>query len=120
MFILHTHTSNNAMQFPESIAEQLEGVANRLRDGHSNGSCIDANGNKTGSWQDMGDRELAFLLVHTPSDYSSARRTTSKELMKRQGGAELHAWLTMCSQTGGPGEVYESGDYVVVFLGLPY
>ena len=122
MLTISIHTGNAAFEANrgEECATILREIAAKLQAGHTDGDCLDANGNTVGCWSLAKGKELAYLAFGRVGEIVCNERTTAKRLRRRIGGERLDAWLTMCETTGQVGACEEFGDDHVVFTGEDY
>lgn len=50
-FTLTITLGNDAMREPDDVAQQLEIIAGKLRDGYTSGKVVDVNGNSVGEFR---------------------------------------------------------------------
>jgi len=51
MFKIEIKLGNDAMSTPENVADAMELIIYKLRDGETSGTIMDANGNSVGKWE---------------------------------------------------------------------
>lgn len=67
-FELTLEVGNSEMRTPEAVADALEEVARKLRDGYASSSILDVNGNSVGGWYADAPKPQLFAGLGAISD----------------------------------------------------